>query len=543
VVRYSACRGTFCFGGEAVASNKADSDARYWAFISYSHKDAGFGRKLHRRLEAYSLPHRLIGRPTAFGPTPKHLAPIFRDRDELPASSDLTAEVQAALNASHSLIVVCSPDAVASMWVRREVELFRELHPDRPILCALWRGDPSESVPGPLRHVGADGSLIEPLAADFRRGGDGAQLGTLKLVAGILGIRLDELIQRDSTRRLQRVMAVTIVAVTLMLLMFALTIFALVSRADARHQRSEAEGLVEFMLTDLRERLKGVGRLDLMDAVNERALKYYTDQELASLSVDSLERRARLFHAMGEDEETRGNYGAALRIFQEAKRTTAALLATSPTDPQRIFTHAQTVFWIGSVQYLRNDFNTARQSFQDYKRLTDQLIAIAPGNPIYVREAGYADANLCSISLKNRNDVAAALRYCSSSLAQKKSAAHRLGLTDGTADDLINGHAWMADAFYYNGDLAHAETERLEEERILDSRIARDPLNMDHKEAWVSAERALALIDAQSGKESAARTRLAQILPMLDKMIQFEPKNKTWRDDRMLVEKNISDLH
>ena len=55
---------------------------RYWAFISYSHRDAAFGRRLHRRLETYALPRRLVGRETAQGTVPKKLAPIFRDREE-----------------------------------------------------------------------------------------------------------------------------------------------------------------------------------------------------------------------------------------------------------------------------------------------------------------------------------------------------------------------------------------------------------------------------------------------------------------------------
>ena len=84
---------------------------RYRAFISYSHRDRACARALHRRLESYRIPARLIGTAGSAGPIPERLTPIFRDRDELPASADLGTQLCAALQASLFLIVVCSPVA------------------------------------------------------------------------------------------------------------------------------------------------------------------------------------------------------------------------------------------------------------------------------------------------------------------------------------------------------------------------------------------------------------------------------------------------
>ena len=281
--------------GKAMADDAAGAELRYWAFISYSHEDAAFGRWLHRRLENYSLPRRLVGRTTRQGAVPRKLVPIFRDREEFPAATDLSAEVHAALARSRSLIVVCSPHAAASHWVSREVEQFRVLHPGQPILAAVRDGDPAQSFPATLLGIGPAGERIEPLAADFRPRRDGTQLGVLKLVAGMAGLGLDELVQRDAQRNRHRVMAVTAGALTAALIMGMLSVAALNARGEAEHQRAEAERLVEFMLTDLRHRLKGVGRLDVMAAVNESALQYYKDENLASLPADSLERRAAFF--------------------------------------------------------------------------------------------------------------------------------------------------------------------------------------------------------------------------------------------------------
>ena len=93
------------------ASGQA-SPYRYWAFISYSSKDKAWGRWLHRAIETYGIPAQLVSHPTPAGhPAPKRFQPLFRDRDELPASADLGTQIEEALRASRYLIVVCSRHA------------------------------------------------------------------------------------------------------------------------------------------------------------------------------------------------------------------------------------------------------------------------------------------------------------------------------------------------------------------------------------------------------------------------------------------------
>ena len=99
----------------------------------------------------------------------------------------------------------------------------------------------------------------EPLAADLRPDADGRRLGFLKLVAGLSGVGLDALVQRDAQRRVRRVTAVTAAALAAMLVMAVLTGLALSQRREAERQRAEAEGLVEFMLTDLRDEAERSG--------------------------------------------------------------------------------------------------------------------------------------------------------------------------------------------------------------------------------------------------------------------------------------------
>src|SRR2546429_8553880 len=84
---------------------------RYYAFLSYSHKDKDLADWLHRELEKFRVPHALAGKLTANGVVPRRLVPIFRDQHDLSAGGDLAAEIKAALAASPFLVGLCSPTA------------------------------------------------------------------------------------------------------------------------------------------------------------------------------------------------------------------------------------------------------------------------------------------------------------------------------------------------------------------------------------------------------------------------------------------------
>jgi tetratricopeptide (TPR) repeat protein len=512
---------------------------RYRAFISYSHRDARMARWVHRRLEAYRIPRRAL--PVGEGGEAgiSRLVPIFRDLEDLPAADDLSTEVRAALAVSDSLIILCSPDAAASPWVAREITLFREMHPDRPILAALIAGEPEEAFPPALME-----GTVEPLAADLRGGREARRLGLLKLVAGILGLGLDTLIQRDTQRRVRLVMVVTVLALIAMLAMALLTRTALTARAEAERQRAEAEGLVDFMLTDLRQRLKGVGRLDILTTVNARAIAYYDGQPLDGLPPESLERRARILHAMGEDDASRGQLDLALRRFREAHRATAALLALDPNDPDRIFTHAQSEFWVGFVDYDRGRWAAAAPAFRSYKRLTDRLIAIAPGRADYAREAGYAEGNLCTIALEKPVDKREALRACGAALRHMQDAARHFPAARHAeiVTDLINRHGWLGEAYAENGDPKAADAQYHQQEVLITPLIANDPRNMDLRDIWITLQFALAEREAATGHQMAAQARLQDTRAVVDRMMAFDPANAQWAGRKVKIEADLKKL-
>ena len=165
---------------------------KYFAFISYQRQDEDWAKWLAYELEHYHLPSTLNGRADL----PENLRPIFRDMDELSAGN-LPQQIHNALQNSKNLIVICSPHAVQSPWVNKEIVEFVQTGRVAQIFPFIVDGHPysqdpeQECFPEAIRALSGQ---EERLGANVNESGRDAAV--VKLVAGMLGLAFDSLWQR-----------------------------------------------------------------------------------------------------------------------------------------------------------------------------------------------------------------------------------------------------------------------------------------------------------------------------------------------------------
>ncbi len=221
---------------------------KYDAFISYKHAplDNRIADAIQKGLERYVLPKKV---QEAIG---KHkIERIFRDKAELPITSNLDDNISYALENADFLIVICSKSTKLSGWVPREIEYFLRFHPFSHVLTVLAEGEPGEVIPEILlkRRVllkDAQGApvlddkgqeqyvekMMEPLSCDYRLPPAQARREELpRLAAAIAGCSYDELIMRARQYRMQRF---AIFGSAAAVLMTAAAAYLLWSRAEIR---------------------------------------------------------------------------------------------------------------------------------------------------------------------------------------------------------------------------------------------------------------------------------------------------------------------
>lgn len=187
-------------------------DIHYNAFISYRHHpdDIKVAANIHRSLERFRVPKSLRK-------STKGITRLFRDKEELPITSNLTDDISSALRNSDYLIVICSVHTKESVWVQREIELFLSTHPRNRVLTVLASGEPYDVIPDILLSEEVTDPVtgetrivpIEPLSCDWRMKRRKAMREELpRLAAALLGCGYDVLRQRQKQYRARRAMAI-----------------------------------------------------------------------------------------------------------------------------------------------------------------------------------------------------------------------------------------------------------------------------------------------------------------------------------------------
>lgn len=502
---------------------------RYRAFISYSHHDKAWADWLHRGLETYRVPARLVGKETRAGTVPRRLAPIFRDRDELASSPDLGDKVAQALRQSANLIVICSPAAAASHWVEQELESFQRLGRGDRIFCLIVAGEPNagapdECLPAALRQGGA-----EPLASDVRPGKDGKSSARLKLVAGLLDLELDQLRRRELQRRNRRLTAVAALTTTVMLVTSLLAIEAVLARHAAERRQKQAEDLVGFMLGDLNDKLAQVQRLDIMEAVDDKAMAYFHSLPATDVTDDALEQRVKALEKIGSVRMDQGQLAPAASAFRAAAPLARRLAEAAPSDRERQIAYARVQAFIGMADWYRGDLDAAARAFAGAQSTLERMGAAAGNDPQVLFELSTLDNDIGHVfEARGRLDEAG-VHY-----RRMLERCRRLALQPSPRrewlEHLGEAHNNLGKLALVQGQLLQAIAQYAADDAI-ETRLAHArPDDNDQRENMARVRAILGRTLLLAGEDARAADALTQALSIAEDLHRFDPAQANFQD-------------
>jgi len=172
------------------------------------------------------------------------------------------------------------------------------------------------------------------------------------------------------------------------------TLQAVEARNDAQTARGEAEGLVEYMIKDLKFKLEPVGRLDLLEGIGDKAVEYYDRQDIKSLNDDSLNRQAAARQVLAQVHLDAGRMNEAQAEIEAAADLTREVFERNPDDTDAIFAHAQSEYWVGQYYRRQGKLAEMEKPWREYDRLAQVLYETDPTNFDWVMEAAWGKNNL-----------------------------------------------------------------------------------------------------------------------------------------------------
>lgn len=181
---------------------------KYFAFISYSSHDTKWGKRLHKKLESYSIPSTLCKK---HGWKRKPLNPIFFAPYEIQPGT-LSEELKDRLRESRHLIVICSPYSAQSYWVGLEIEFFHQLGRTKDIHFFIIDGVPNsgdkttECFNNKIKELG----IPEILGANihekvYRWSWLNRERAYVQIVTKLLGVEFDSIWQRHKRMLWQKI--------------------------------------------------------------------------------------------------------------------------------------------------------------------------------------------------------------------------------------------------------------------------------------------------------------------------------------------------
>ncbi len=507
------------------------TELRYRAYISYSHKDESWAAWLHRGLESYRVPRHLVGSKTAVGEVPARIRPVFRDRDDLSSATDLEGTVKQALAESENLIVVCSPDAATSHWVKEEIRYFARLGRADRIFCIIVGGEPAAdgSVSACFSSALVEIGLQEPLAADVRKWADGKHVARLKLISGLLGIRLDELRQRDLQRRRKRQAVVSLGIVAAL----TLAVMTVVSQISEQREREKAEEMATSIV-DLGEQVQSDASLETRAMISALASKHFESLNPEKLSPETAKKVALAMRQMGLVSQGLGKPDEALEAFQRSRDLLSALVKKYPELPRMLFQLGNAEFYIGNLYNNQGSYDNALEAMQKYHRLTRALFDTDPQNPEWIMELSYSHNNLAAVRLDGGMDFDEETQaHVTEAVRLMETVVELRPDDEAVANNYAIVLAWAADAQYQACNLEKVMALRGRVKELAEFSTLANPRNNDLKAGYAYAITGIARVQTVTGRTDLAEQNLRLAISVMQQLSAADPSNTHYREEAL----------
>lgn len=320
--------------------------------------------------------------------------------------------------------------------------------------------------------------------------------------------------------------AIVIVITLLAILSAILGLSARNAQRESEEHRIEAEGLMGYMLGEFVEKVRPLGRLELLDDISARALQYLTASKGATATPESVIQRAKALQVIAEVNLARSNQAKAKEALLTARELLHSLGTTRTINSAHLKDLGTNAYWLGSVHLKQRDFDGAENYFNEYKSAGERWLSVDPDNVDAMIELAYSHGNLGTLDLRQGKLERAAERFNTS--VQLKQQALEKRRTDEFLTGLANSVVGLAAVKVRLGHLSEAFSLYKQSEQLLEEVIGRSPNDAKLQVRLSNTLRYQGELSIALGQTLQGAAKYKAANEILSRLVQQDPSNKDW---------------
>ena len=325
--------------------------------------------------------------------------------------------------------------------------------------------------------------------------------------------------------------------VVLALLAAGLGVSAVGSKKTAQLRRAQAEDLMGYMMGDFADKLRPLGRLELLDGVSTKALQYLNGTSDDDAGLAALVQRAKALMVIGEVRVTRGERPGAKEAFGASYRILTKQFAATPREPEVVKQLGINAFWLGQLALDERNAANARKFFEEYQHYSDQRALLEPTNPDAWIEQSYAHNTLGTLARTRGEMQLAETEFIRSiDLKKRARAAHPQDRT--LAAELADSISWLATMRVEQGELLEAKQSYEQERQIVEALHVSTPSDALWTDRLVRALMHEVDVKTALGQNASALEANGYAHRLNDVSLRNEPDNRLRQFNQLTVQQH-----
>jgi len=306
-------------------------------------------------------------------------------------------------------------------------------------------------------------------------------------------------------------------------------------RARAVASRKDAEGLLDFMLVDLKTKLQKVGRLDLLDPVSRRAAGYYDTHGALTDEDELLYAAAR--SGIASVLEQRGDLAAAGAEFEKAKASLDRLAAKRPDVVRYRQRAVDAQYDIARIKITRGDLPGAMATARDALAHAEQLRVMNPTDPAVLHDVSIGHSKIAYV-LEQLGKTKEALAE------QRVNIAYIATRNDHfAAKDALNAHAHLGRLVYWaDNDLEAALVETRLGLAIGERELAKDPKDTQWMTDVAISHREVGNLLKDKQDVAGALAEYHAALAISERLAKLDPASTDWQVDLGIAHEKLGNV-